>query len=124
VDQQLAELLGAPARQAGLTPTGPFNLGEDETDYRVPDRGLHRDWVDRIWYPTATLVVEIVSRGDETWEKLGFFAAHVVDEVLIVDPAKRKVDWLGLTSGRYQPIAVSGLIELAPGTLAARIDWP
>ncbi len=48
------------------------------------------------WLSTAALVVEIVSPGDETWEKLPFYASHNVDEVLIIDPLKRSVTWLEL----------------------------
>jgi len=122
--QQLAELLGPPARKAGLVPMmSIFNLGE-AGDYRVPDGGLHRERADRVYYATAALVVEIVSPGDETWEKLGFYASHQVDELVIVDPQERTVRWLGLTGGRYRPLEESGLIELGPGELAQRIDWP
>jgi len=122
--QQLAEMLGRPARDAGLTPTmGEFNLGEEQ-DFRVPDGGLHRPGAGGTWLPTAALVVEIVSPGDESWEKLPFYAAHEVDEVLIVDPQKRRVDWLGLSDGEYRPIERSALIELGPGELAGRLDWP
>ena len=66
VEAQLLAILRAPARAAGLTVTGRFNLGDDEHDYRVPDGGLHRDFIDRVFYPTAALVIEIVSPGDES----------------------------------------------------------
>jgi Putative restriction endonuclease len=123
--QQLAELLGPAARAAGLIPTmGEFNLGDSEHDFRVPDGGLHRPGAHGTWLPTAALVVEIVSPGDESWEKLPFYAAHCVDEVLIVDPRKRTVDWLGLLDGEYRPIERSGLIELGASELAATLDWP
>jgi len=122
--QQLAVVLDGPSRAAGLLPSmGDFNLGT-EGDYRVPDGGVHRPGPDRLYYPTAALVVEIVSPGDETWEKLPFYAAHDVDELLIVDPEKRSVDWLGLTDGEYRPIERSGLIGLGPSELAEQIDWP
>jgi Uma2 family endonuclease len=125
IAQQLAELLGPPARDAGLVPAmGEFNLGESDEDFRVPDGGLHRTLTDAVWHPTAALVVEIVSPGDESWEKLPFYAAHDVDEVLIVDPAKRSVDWLGLKDGEYRPLERSGLLELGAGELSERIDWP
>jgi Uma2 family endonuclease len=77
------------------------------------------------WNDTAALVVEIVSPSDKTWEKLGFYAAHRVDELLIVDPQERKAHWLGLQAdGQYRPMERSGLIELGPAELAGRIDWP
>jgi hypothetical protein len=55
-----------------------FNLGEPE-DYRVPYGGLFRPGPDEVYVPTAALVVEIISPDDNTWEKLGFYAAHGVD---------------------------------------------
>ena len=86
IAQQLAVLLDQPARRAGLVPMlSIFNLGEPG-NYRVPDGGLHRQREDRVYYPTAALVAEIVSPDDETWKKLEFYAAHEVDELLIVDP--------------------------------------
>jgi Uma2 family endonuclease len=131
ITQQLAVILDAPGRVAGLIPTmGEFNLGQDERDFRVPDGGLHRPGARGTWLATAALVVEIVSPGDETWEKLPFYAAHDVDELLIVDPEKRSVDWLARTGGvartggEYRPIQRSGLIELGPSELRERIDWP
>lgn len=123
VAQQLAELLGPVARAEGLVPGAEFNLGE-LADYRVPDAGLHRAEERGDWRSTAALVVEIVSPDDETWQKLPFYAAHEVDEVLIVDPAERSVHWLALAGGEYGEVERSALIELGPGELAKRIDWP
>ena len=125
IAQQLAELLDGPARQAGLVPMiSIFNLGEPD-DYRVPDGGVFRPGPDEVYVPTAELVVEIVSAGDETWEKLGFYAAHDVGELLIVDPQERALHWLALQQGgECQPIDRSTLIALGPAELAERIDWP
>jgi Uma2 family endonuclease len=123
--QQLAEILGPPARAAGLFPTmHEFNLGDSTENFRVPDGGLHsaRSW--GTWEHTAPLVVEIVSPGDETWLKLPHYAAHEVDEVLILDPKERAVYWLGLSDGEYHPIECSSLIDLGPAELADKIDWP
>jgi Uma2 family endonuclease len=105
-----------------------FNPGAPE-DFRVPDGGLLAPGPDNeIYLPTAALVFEIVSPGGESWEKLPFYAAHHVEELLIVDPATRSVDWLGLddheTESNYHPIQHSALIELGPGELARQIDWP
>jgi hypothetical protein len=125
IAQQLAVLLDGPARQAGLFPTmHEFNLGDGEHDFRVPDGGVHRQRLTGVWHPTAAIVVEIVSAGDETWDKLPFYATHKVDEVLIVDSEKHTVEWLALGSGEYRAIGRNGLIELGPAELAQRIDWP
>jgi Uma2 family endonuclease len=124
--QQLAELLGPLARDASLVPLiNEFGLGREGKDnYRVPDGGLHRALPRGVYQRTAALVIEIVSPGDESWAKLPFYAAHEVDELLIVVPEKRAVDWLGLTDGEYRPIERSGLIDLGPSELAEQIDWP
>jgi Uma2 family endonuclease len=125
ISQQLAVALNGPARAAGLWPTmGEFNLGDSDNDFRVPDGGLHRERLRGVWHHTAALVVEIASPNDESWQKLPFYAAHAVDEVLIVDPRERVVHWLGLREGEYEPIERSALIDLGPDELAARIDWP
>jgi len=125
VAQQLAELLGPPARASGLLPVmHEFNLGESEQDFRVPDGGLHRPGAAGVWLSTAAVVVEVLSPGDESWQKLPFYAEHHVDEVLLVDPDKRTVTWLALRDGEYEPVERSGLIELGPTELAERLDWP
>jgi Uma2 family endonuclease len=124
IAQQLAVLLDAPARDAGLEPTmHEFNLGESEQDFRVPDGGLHRPGGNEMWHPTAALVVEIVSPEDETWQKLPFYAAHEVDEVLIVDPGERSVHWLARSGEEYREVTRSGLVELGVNDLAERIEW-
>lgn len=125
VSQQLAELLGPPARAAGLMAAmAEFNLGESEYDFRVPDGGLHRPGAAGVWLSTAAVVVEILSPDDESWQKLPFYAAHHVDEVLFVDPAERSVAWLALRDGDYQRVERSALIALGPAELAEQLDWP
>ena len=124
VDGQLARLLYGPGSEAGLVESGPMNLGEPG-DFRVPDRALLRPGPDAVYLPTAALVVEIVSPGDDTWQKLGFYAAHHVDELVIVDPERREVDWLALTpTGDYARVERSGLIGVGSAELAEQLDWP
>ena len=53
-----------------------------------------------------------------------FYAAHGVQELLIVDPKARTVSWLGLEAGDYQHLKRSRLIELCADELAQQIDWP
>jgi hypothetical protein len=125
IAQQLAVALNGPARAAGLIPAmHEFNLGESDHDYRIPDGGLLHPGPDRVWLPTAALAVEIVSPGDEAWQKLPFYAAHEVNEVLIVDPGERALHWLALGGGEYRPVERSGVIDLAAAELAEQIDWP
>jgi Uma2 family endonuclease len=116
-------LLAPLAKRAGLRMRGQFNLGQD-SDYRVPDGGLQQDTSNLVYYPTAALVIEIVSPGDESWEKLPFYGAHGVQELLIVDPEQQTVSWLALEAGSYQQVKRSRLIELGADELAEQIDWP
>lgn len=123
LDNVLAVLLDPPARQAGLTGTGPFNLG-DPDDYRVPDRGYHRGVPHGTWLPTAAIVVEIVSPGDETYEKFAFYAHHHVDEILVADPGTRRLTVWSRAGGAYEAGPRSTLLGLTTEGLGAAIDWP
>jgi Uma2 family endonuclease len=123
IDRRLAVILDPPARQAGLVATGPFNLGSAD-DYRVPDGGLHHRMPTTTFVRTAAVVIEIVSPDDETWNKIDFYAAHSVDELLITDPLKRSVTWLVLDGGRYTERDGSPLLAVSSADLATQIDWP
>ena len=123
LEWQLAGILGPLAAVAGLRALGQFNLGE-EGDYRVPDGALVRPGPDAVYLPTAALVLEIVSPGDESWGKLGFYAAHGVEELLIIDPQQKTVSWMGLERGEYKHVKRSRLIEVGAAGLAEQIDWP
>jgi len=117
IARMLHRLLGPSADTAGLQITGTVGIGAGKDDYRVPDLALHRPGYAPQWHPTAALVVEIVSPGDKTWDKLGFYAAHHVDELLIVDPHKRTVDWLAASDSErasYRRVVVR----------TARVDGP
>jgi Uma2 family endonuclease len=120
---QLGVLLDPYARRAALFPTADFNLGVPN-DYRIPDGGLHRDDDDAIYVDTAAMAIEILSPDDETWDKVPFYAAHGVDEVVVVDPATRTVTWLRLTDGDYRVVAHSELLDVAVAEFSALIDWP
>lgn len=109
--------------RAGLRGTTEFNIGKPD-DFRVPDRGYHRPPVpDELYLSTAALVVEVLSPGDESWAKLGFFAAHGVDEVLIVDPGVRTLHWLIRHGQGYEPTAHSDLLDVDVAEVAAAVRW-
>ncbi len=72
-----------------------------------------------------TLVLDPPTAGlDGLLERRHHSGLDRLDEVLIVDPDKRSVDWLGLTGDKYKPIERSALIDLGPSELHERIDWP
>ncbi len=123
VDKTLGELLGPPARAAGLIGTGQFNLGV-QNDYRVPDGGYHHDLPSEVWVPTAAILVEVLSPDDETWEKFDFYARHGVQEILVADPRARTVRWFVRAGAAYEETAASALLRISAADLAGRIDWP
>lgn len=123
LDQQMAVLLHPLARAQGLVVIGPFNLGTVD-DFRVPDRGIHRTQPTDSFVETAALVVEVVSPHDESWAKLAFYAAHDVDEVVLVDAARRRADWLMLIDGEYQPSDHSPLLDAAVADVVSALTWP
>jgi Uma2 family endonuclease len=120
---QLLGLLGPLARLAGLFGTADFNLGVPD-DYRVPDGGFHRDNSDAVYVDTAALVIEVLSPDDETIEKVPFYAAHGVDEVVIADPLVRQVTWLRLVGGEYVEIDRSELLGVDVAEIVEQIEWP
>ena len=61
------------------------------TSYRVPDLAIARPEVvtDRGIEGAASLVVEVLSTGDGAYEKLPFYRAVGVEELLFVDPRSK-----------------------------------
>ena len=123
LSQQLAELLGPLARAGGLEATvGGVNIGE-QRNYVIPDASLHRPGAGGTYVPTAALAVEILSPGDDTWEKVPFYADRGVEELVIVDPRGRGVRWLALDDAEYADVESSRLIDLSAVGLAERLGW-
>jgi Uma2 family endonuclease len=120
LDRQLARLLDPIAEQQGLLPLSAFNLGGPE-DYRVPDFGYLQSYQpESAFVACAVLVAEIVSPGDESFEKLPFYAEHGVAEVLIVDPEAKTVRvFRGL-----QEVPDSEVLGISTAWLETTLDWP
>src|SRR4051812_11212993 len=123
LDNVLAVLLDPYARAAGLVGIGAFNLGEPD-NFRVPDRGYHRRLPSAVWVPSASIVVEVISPDDETWQKFDFYARHSVEEICTADPIERRLQWFRLMGESYADADRSELLNVNIADLAARIDWP
>ncbi|NEE00688.1 Uma2 family endonuclease [Phytoactinopolyspora halotolerans] len=124
VDDQLAQLIGPLARASGLRGSGPCNIGESN-NHRVPDRAYFaRGTTPRAFNPTAEIVVEIVSPGDESREKFDFYFQAGVTEVLIVDPGEHSVDWYTRADSTFRPTESSDLLGVSAAELAGQIDGP
>jgi Uma2 family endonuclease len=123
VDHQLVAILGPLARLASLTGRTACNIGEP-SDFRVPDQAYFRGREGLVWYPTAAIVVEILSPGDESRRKFGFYHRFGVEEVLIVDPDARTVEWFARDGDTFRPADGSSILGTTSVELVAAIDWP
>lgn len=128
---QLVTLLIERLELVDLFLTVGFNLG-DANDYRVPDLGIHESDVADLYVSTALAVVEIHGPADLAFAEFGFYHAHGVQEILLVQPAERRVRvWqreqgiLAAVEGRQfeegQTLECAGL---RCSTLENLIRWP
>lgn len=123
---QLYHVLDALAREKGLVgsyETGLFRPGTDD-DYRVPDQVYARPDLlsERGVDGPAELVVEIRSPGDETYDKLGFYADLGVGEVLVVHPSEGRAEVFSLRGGRHVPVEADARGETAVESLGVRLS--
>lgn len=123
VAMQLVLVLAGPAKTAGLVPGGSFNLGRPD-DFRVPDLGFHRGSPNALYFPTAALIIEVLSPDDETFAKFGFYARHGVGELWVVDPLGHTVRIWTLTEETYDEVDTSALLGVTAAAVAADVDWP
>lgn len=123
LESEMHDVLRPRVAAAGLIKTGAFNLGDDEHNFRVPDLGVH-DGAGGVYVATCRLVVEILSPDDETFAKFAFYAAHGVDEILVVDPESRSVRCWRLAEGDYALADGSSVLDVACADLEAGIAWP
>ena len=112
----------------GSYETGLYRPGTD-TDYRVPDQVYARPELatDRGVDGPAEVVVELVSPGDETYDKLAFYADLGVGEVLVVHPVERRVELFVLRGSRYlavQPDAGGFVRSAALGATFGTVAGP
>lgn len=99
VGTELTLAISAAAKRRGLVLTYETGLFAADDDYRVPDVIVSRpeQRTRRGVDGTAALVVELLSPGDETYDKVPWYAARHVDDILVIDPDSRRVE---LYSGR------------------------
>jgi Uma2 family endonuclease len=128
----------APARQAKVYhQINLASIGGWPNDYRIPDLLLllpERFAIDRNEYfeGAPSVVVEIRSEGDETYDKLPWYAKLGVPEVWVIHRDTREPEIHVLKGGRYRKKRPSGgwlrspetgveLARTASGKLAIRV---
>jgi Uma2 family endonuclease len=72
----------------------------------------------------TAIVVEVLSPGDESRRKLGFYHRRGVEEVLIVDPDARTVEWFVRGSDAFVAADGSQILGISGTELAEALDWP
>ncbi len=125
---RLSGALRPRAEAAGLRGLIGFHLGTAH-DYRVPDLGYVTSLGEGIYLPTAVVVVEVLSPGDDSYAKFGFYAAHGVQEVIVADPVESWVKIYALADpdvepGRsgYREVTRSDVLDVDAATLRAAIS--
>lgn len=117
----VAALLLSAARRLGLHAAGTFNLG-GPADYRVPDAGLI-PVPPAVWHDRATLVVEVLSPDDGTFDKLDFYRDHAARELLVLDWTTRGVRVIDLQEGHAER-PDSTVLGMSTREISEAIDWP
>jgi Uma2 family endonuclease len=103
---ELFLVLAPLAKRRGLRPYYETGLFRTDTNYRVPDQLYCRpEHESERGAEGAELVVEIRSAGDETYEKIDFYAELGVREMLIAHPGDRRVELLRAVGGRLLPVS-------------------
>lgn len=121
LDELIAALRPA-AETRRLHGIGPFNLGTAD-NFRVPDYGYYRVRPDEVFVPTMPIVVEVVSPGDETFEKFGHYHAFGVDELVLVVPDEQRVRIDGRGVDEFTEVARSALLDVTADELTNALDW-
>lgn len=98
---ELLALLLPICKARGLRLSYETGLFKHANDYRVPDLAvsLPAQRTERGIEGGAELVIELLSPGDESHDKLAWYAAFPVREVLLVDPGSRAVELFVLRGG-------------------------
>lgn len=93
LSSRLFIVVGPLADCRGLVPHMETGLFRSADDYRVPDQLYCRpEHLSERGAERAELVAEFRSLGDETYQKIDFYAACGVREMLVVHPADRRVE--------------------------------
>jgi Uma2 family endonuclease len=105
----LVVAMTAIARRRGLVAYGDgvglYAPDVQPISYRCPDLALARPAHEsERGLEGAVLVVEILSPGDESRAKLGFYGRVGVEEVWLLDPRTRALEILTFVAGRPTPV--------------------
>jgi Uma2 family endonuclease len=108
-EMELSTLLRERAHELGLrctVNTGVFDPEQPDESFRVPDIVVARpdQRTHRGIEGGAVLAVEILSPNDETYDKLPFYAARGVEQLLVVDPRSFRLELYGPGADGYRQV--------------------
>lgn len=136
LDELIAFLLphlrqtGRGAMRSGIN---VFRDTVGDRDYRIPDLTFVAAGRERVLQPDGIrgggpdAVIEIRSPDDETYEKLSFFAALAVTEVIICDRDTKQPEIFRLAGAGYEVLPADGqgwLVSTVLGVRLRRLDGP
>jgi Uma2 family endonuclease len=123
---ELLAVLVPLAKGRGLVGLVEAGLYRGDEDYRIPDQMYAQpdQLSDRGVEGGAPLVVEILSPGDESYDKLDWYAAGGVEEVLVIDPETRAAELFARRGGRMVLVESSPLRVAALGVELMVMDGP
>jgi Uma2 family endonuclease len=125
VAAEIVAVLRDRAWAAGLVGAGPFNLGVDREDFRVPDGGwFAASSPGALYVPTAAAVLEVLSPDDETFAKFDFYAARGVQEILIAHPTARWARCWARQGTQFHETDDSAVLGITMADLTAAVRWP
>lgn len=94
------------AERRGLVAHFETGLFDHEKNFRVPDLSFSRpEQLSERGVEGAELVVEVRSPRDESYEKLEFYAAMGVREVLVLHPQDRRFELFRNVDGAMMPVS-------------------
>lgn len=119
----LVRALGPPADRRGLLLSAETGLFAAADDYRVPDLAVYRpeQASDRGIDDTAQAVFELRSAGDESYDKLHWYAARGVVETFVVHPRTRAVERYALRGGDYRLVEADATDMVTSEVLGVRL---
>jgi hypothetical protein len=66
----------------------------------------------------------LLSPDDETWEKVDFYAAQGVQEILVAHPEERWVLCYDLQADPSAAVLRSRVLDISRDEVVAQVDWP
>jgi len=129
LEHRIAVLLDSSATSRGLWVMGEPGVFDpaisDMTSYRVPDVGFARpeDVSERGIEGRAALVVEVLSPGDDSYEKLPFYRRVGVGELLYVDVKTKDFEVRRPDGDTWLLVAPSGDGWTGLASLGVALRW-